>query len=65
MNYKNNTVRELQDFINQHPQMSLGEIFYTISRELKITNKSEFLEKEDEEMYTAVNKAKETEKEYA
>lgn len=62
MNHRNNTIREIQDLMNIHPSYSLGEVLYTISRELKIKKPSELLEKTDEEIYTAVNKAKETER---
>ena len=62
MNYKKETVRAIQDMVNTHSAYSLGEIFYTISRELKVKNIKELLEKTDQEIYSAVNKAKEFEK---
>ncbi len=57
MNYKNNAKREFQEMLNQFPEMSLQEVLYTIARELKIENKSDFLKRTDEEVYTAINKA--------
>lgn len=62
MNYKKETIRAIQDMMTTHSTYSLGEIFYTISRELKIKNKRELLEKTDQEIYYFVNKAKYFEK---
>lgn len=62
MNYKKETIRAIQDMVNTHSAYSLGKIFYTISRELKIKNIKELLEKTDQEIYSAVNKAKDFEK---
>lgn len=63
MNYKNNGVREFQEFAKQHPDYSLGEIFYAIARTAKVNKISDLLEKTDEEMFTAINKAIEVEHE--
>lgn len=48
---------------NEYPLYSEGEILYTILRELKISKLSDLMNKTAEEIYTAINRAKETEKE--
>lgn len=63
-NYKNIAVRTIQEFIKENEGMSLGEILYSILRENNtgvpfkdIKNLS------DEQIYSAIEKAKQFEKE--
>jgi len=63
MNYRTIIPREIQDMLTAYPAYSEGEVLYTILRELKIKKLSEIMTKSGEEIYTAINKAKEFEKE--
>ncbi len=61
MNYKNNGLRELQELSKQYPDYTLGEVLYA---SLKLTGAKkiqDLLEKTDEEIFTAINKAIEVE----
>ena len=65
MNYKNNAIREIQEFTKEFPEYSLGETLYSVLRLLKIQKLSNLLELSDEEIFSAVEKAKQEEKEIA
>jgi len=62
-NYKNNALREFSEFSKQFPEYSVGEILYSTIRMMSVSKLSELLDKTDEEVYTSINKAIESEKE--
>ena len=62
MNFKNIAIRELQEFIEKRPDMSLGEIFYSIVRENNSGVKlSELKDLTDEKVYSIIEKARQFE----
>lgn len=61
--YKNHTFKEMQEMGKEFPDYSVGEVFYAVSRLMGISKISDFLNKTDEEFFSAVNKAREEEKE--
>lgn len=64
MNYKNIAVRTLQEFIDTNPNMSLGEVLYSILRENNLgVEFKELKNSSDEHIYSAIEKAKQFEKE--
>lgn len=63
MNYKNNAIREIQDFTKEFPTYSLGESLYAVIRLTGAKNISDLLVLSDEEIFSAVEKAKIQEKE--
>jgi hypothetical protein len=64
-NYKNLTMREAQEFLNQFTEYQIGDLIYAISRELKIEKPKDFLRQTNENYYTAISKLKEKEKDTA
>ena len=67
MNYRHISKDAMTDFSNNFPEMSLGEIMYSILREVntgkKIGSISELLEIDDKSMYLAIEKAVRDERE--
>lgn len=63
MNYKNNAIRELQDFSKEFPNYTLGELLYSILRLTNITKVSDLLTVSDEDLFSAIEKTKQEEKE--
>ncbi len=64
LNYKNIAVRTLQDFLTENPTMTLGEVFYSIFREGNIETDTKGIKNmSDEDIYSAIEKAKQFEKE--
>lgn len=57
INYRQSAIREIQNFANQFPEYTLGEILYSFLRGKDIKNLS------DQEVYSAVEKAIEYERE--
>lgn len=62
MNFKNNTFREIQELSKQYPDYSAGEVLYAGIRILGITKLSQLIDKTDEEIFTAFNRAIEEER---
>jgi hypothetical protein len=65
MNFKNNAIREVQELIKLFPEYTLGEIIYAFLRNADIKKMSDLLSKEDEELFTAIEKTKTVENETA
>ncbi len=65
MNYRNNGLREFIEMSKEFPEYSLGEVLYSGLRLAGVKNIQDLLEKTDEELFTAINKAIEVEKENA
>lgn len=65
MNYKNIAIRTLQEFAEQNPKMSLGEILYSVLRKGNsgIDEIKELREIQDEKIYSMIEKAKQFEEE--
>jgi hypothetical protein len=63
MNFKNNAIRELQNFTKEMPNYSLGEILYSALRLTDVSKISDILLLTDEEIFTAIEKTIEQEKE--
>ena len=63
MNFKNNALRELQNFSKDFPDYSLGEILYSALRLTGAKKISDLLTLSDEEIFSAVEKAKSQERE--
>ena len=65
MNYKNIAIRTLQEFIDENPKMTLGEIFYSILRQGNsgISEVKDLKNIEDEKIYSLIEKAKQFEEE--
>jgi hypothetical protein len=63
MNYKNNAIRELQDFSKEFPNYTLGELLYSTLRLTNITKISDLLLVSDEDLFSAIEKTKLDEKE--
>lgn len=63
MNYKNNAIRELQDFSKDFPSYTLGELLYSALRLTNITKISDLLLVSDEDLFSAIEKTKQEEKE--
>lgn len=59
MNFKGITSR----LISSEEKLSTAEVLYTLARELKIEKISDFLNHSDEDIYSAMEKALEFEKE--
>lgn len=62
MNYKNNTVREIQEFAKEFEDYSLGEILYSGIRLLKLKKLTDLHTISDEAIFTAFNSARELER---
>lgn len=65
INYKNIALRELKDFSDKFENYSLGEILYSVMRQITTDVKSIKILRSytDEEIYTFIDKAKEIEEE--
>lgn len=63
MNFKNNALRELQNFSKEFPDYTLGESLYAVLRLTGAKTISDLLTLSDEEIFSAVEKAKSEEKE--
>jgi hypothetical protein len=63
MNFKNNALRELLNFSKEFPEYSLGEILYSVIRITGAKKISDLLTLSDEEIFSAIEKAKVQEKE--
>lgn len=65
MNYKNIGIREISELAKTVPDYTLGETLYAFLRLAGVKEIKQLLEKTDEEIFTAINKAVEVEKEIA
>lgn len=63
MNFKNNAVRELQEFSKEFPDYTLGELLYSALRLTGAKKISDILELSDEEIFSAIERTKQEEKE--
>lgn len=63
MNFKNNALRELQNLSKDFPEYSLGEILYSALRLTGAKKISDLITLSDEEIFSAVEKAKTEERE--
>lgn len=63
MNFKNNAIRELQDFSKEFPNYTLGELLYSTLRLTNVKKLSDLLQLSDEDIFSAVEKTKQEEKE--
>jgi hypothetical protein len=63
MNYKNNALRDLQAFAKEFPQYSLGELLYSVLRLTGARTISELITLSDEDIFSALEKTIEDEKE--
>lgn len=63
MNYKKNSLREIDKFIQEFPDYTLGEVLYTVLRLTKVEKLSDIKKLSDEEIFSAVEQANEVEKE--
>lgn len=63
MNYRNNAIRELQDFSKEFPNYTLGELLYSILRLNNISKISDLLTVSDEDLFSSIEKTKQEEKE--
>lgn len=63
MNFKNNALRELSILSKELPDYTLGEILYSVIRLTSAKKTSEILNLTDEEIFSAIEKAKTQEKE--
>jgi hypothetical protein len=63
MNFKNNALRELTNFAKEFPEYSLGQILYSAIRLTEAKKISDLLTLSDEEIFSAIEKAKIQEKE--
>jgi hypothetical protein len=62
MNYKNNALREIQEFTKEFEDYSFGEILYSGIRLLKLKKLTDLHKISDEDIFTAFNSAKELER---
>lgn len=62
MDYRHITISVLTEFAEEHPEMTMGEVLYSIFREgnlgKEIESISDFRKLDDREIYTATEKAK-------
>lgn len=63
MNFKNNAVRELQEFSKEFPDYTLGELLYSALRLTGAKKISDILALTDEEIFSAIERTKQEEKE--
>lgn len=65
MNFKKIAIRTISEFADEMPEMSLGDILYSIMRlpNSGIKDLKDLRSMSDEEIYTIVEKAKKFEKE--
>lgn len=63
MNYKNNALRDLQNFAKDFPEYSLGELLYSILRLTGAKKVSDLVILSDEDIFSAIEKTIVDEKE--
>lgn len=63
MNFKNNAIRELQGFSKEFPTYTLGELLYSALRLTDAKTISDLLTLSDEEIFSAIEKTTQQEKE--
>lgn len=63
MNYKNNALRDLQNFAKEFPEYSLGELLYSILRLTGAKKVSDLVILSDEDIFSAIEKTIVDEKE--
>lgn len=65
MNFKKIAIRTISEFVDEMPEMSLGDILYSIMRSPNsgIKDLKDLRSMSDEEIYTIVEKAKKFERE--
>lgn len=63
MNFKNNALRELPILAKELPEYSFGELLYSVIRLTGAKKVSDLLSLSDEEIFSAIEKAKIQEKE--
>ena len=63
MNFRNNAIRELQEFAKEFPNYSLGELLYSTLRLTNTEKITDLLTLSDEEFFSAIEKTKSQEKE--
>jgi len=65
MNYKKIAVRTISEFIDESPEMSMGEVLYSILRRSNsgIQDIKDLRSISDEKIYSIIEKAKKFEKE--
>lgn len=59
MNFKNESIRTLQDLATEYPNYSLGELMFSCFQKIAVKNKttvSVFLTLSDEDIYTEIEK---------
>ena len=65
MNYRPLVIDKLIEFSEEYPEYSIGELFYSMFTHANIKTaikKSQFLQIEDKDLYTMIDKAIEKEK---
>jgi hypothetical protein len=63
MNFKNNAVRELQEFAKEFPEYTLGELLYSAIRLTSAKKISDIMLLTDEDIFSAIEKTRQEEKE--
>jgi hypothetical protein len=63
MNFKNNAIRELQEFSKEFPDYTLGELLYSAIRLTGASKISDIMNISDEDMFSAIEKTRQEEKE--
>jgi hypothetical protein len=63
MNFKNNAIRELQDFSKEFPEYTLGELLYSALRLTGASKISDIMKVSDEDIFSAIEKTRQEEKE--
>ena len=63
MNYKNNALRDLQNFAKEFPEYSLGELLYSVLRLTGAKKISDLVTLSDEDIFSAIEKTIVDEKE--
>lgn len=63
MNFKNNALRELQNFTKEFPDYTMGEVLYSFLRLTGAKKISDILELSDEEIFSSIEQATYQEKE--
>lgn len=63
MNFKNNAIRELQEFSKDFPEYTLGELLYSAIRLTSAKKISDIMLLTDEDIFSAIEKTRQEEKE--
>lgn len=63
MNFKNNAIRELQEFSKEFPEYTLGELIYSAIRLTSAKKISDIMLLTDEDIFSAIEKTRQEEKE--